>query len=368
MKILYITTVGSTMDFFIAFIRQLLRQGHTVDIACGSPGELPPCYREWGCGVYPLSCSRSPLKPGNRAAVREIRQIVSEQGYDLVHCHTPVAAACTRLACRTLRKTGTKVYYTAHGFHFYQGAPLKNWLLYYPVEWLCSFWTDTLITINTEDYRRAEKHLHAGRTVYVPGVGVNTALFRERTGGQRIREELGIGSRFLLLSVGELNENKNHRAVIRAAAGMDLVYVIAGDGPLRSTLKKTAEEAGTEVVLPGYQSDIAAFYAAADAYILPSLREGLNVSLMEAMASGLPCLAGRIRGNTDLLDEAGGYLFDPKDSDEIRRDLLYLLASENRAAMGAYNQRKIRSFDIAVVNRQLMDLYNGNTAASGRPG
>ena len=361
MKILYITTVGSTMDFFISFIRELIRRGHTVDIACGSPEEVSACYREWGCGIYPLSCSRSPLKPGNYTAVRELKKLVSEKDYDLVHCHTPVAAACARLACRPFRKKGLKVYYTAHGFHFYTGAPLKNWLAYYPAEWLFSFWTDTLITINTEDYRRAAKSLHAKRTVYLPGVGIDTEKFSEHSDGQKIREELGIGNRFMLLSVGELNENKNHQAAIQAAAGENLVYVIAGDGPLRSTLKETAEKVGTAVILPGYRSDISAFYDAADAYILPSLREGLNVSLMEAMASGLPCLAGRIRGNTDLLDKAGGYLFNPKDTDEIRREIRHLLTAENRPEMGAHNREKIRMFDSALVNTMLMNIYEENS-------
>ena len=153
MKILYVTTIGNTMGFFTSIVEELLKAEHTVDVATNlNIGKLPDCYREWGCKIYPISCTRSPFNKGTIAAIKEIRKIVREGDYDIVHCHTPIAAMCTRLACRKLRKNGLKVFYTAHGFHFYKGAPLKNWLLYYPIECLCAHWTDTLITINREDH------------------------------------------------------------------------------------------------------------------------------------------------------------------------------------------------------------------------
>ena len=188
MKILYITTVGGTMCFFTSFIRQLLDDGNTVDIATNeSTGSLvPSCYREWGCNIYQLSCTRSPLDiRANLRTIGEIKKIVKEGEYDIVHCHTPIAAMCTRIACYSLRKKlGLRVFYTAHGFHFFTGAPVKNWLLYYPVEWIYSWWTDVLITINKEDYKRASTHLHAKKTVYIPGVGIDTAKFAPPPNGR----------------------------------------------------------------------------------------------------------------------------------------------------------------------------------------
>ena len=155
MKILYITTIGLTMGFFNAFIRQLLDNGNVVEIATNeSDAKVPAYYREWGCKIYPISCSRSPLDIGNIKAIWQIRNIVKENRYEIVHCHTPIAAMCTRIACSPLRTDKTKVYYTAHGFHFYDGAPLKNWMLYYPIEKFLSRCTDVLITINKEDYKR----------------------------------------------------------------------------------------------------------------------------------------------------------------------------------------------------------------------
>lgn len=360
MRILYITTIGETMRFFSSLIEELVRDGNTIDIAtneCGGETPVNHLYKNLGCRVYPISCSRSPFDAGNFKAIEEIREIVKNGGFDIVHCHTPIAAACTRLACKPLRKNGVKVIYTAHGFHFYKGAPKKNWLVYYPVEWLCSFWTDVLITINKEDFARAKKHLHAKRVKYVPGVGIDVAKFAERGKGRgKIRAEFGIkDNQKVLLSVGELNENKNHESVIRAIAGLDLVYIVVGRGELENKLRAVADEVGANVILTGFRADVADFYDAADAYILSSFREGLNVSLMEAMASALPCLCGRIRGNTDLIDENGGYLFDPHSVEEIRQAVKAVLQKSD--GMGSYNLQKVKKFDIHVVNRMIRDIY-----------
>ena len=351
------------MRFFQSFIRELLDEGHTVDIATNEhDSKVPACYREWGCTVYPIHTSRSPLNRGNVKAIKQIKQLVKEQQYDLVHCHTPIAAMCTRLACRKARKKGTRVFYTAHGFHFYTGAPLKNWLMYYPVEKLCARWTDVLITINEEDYARAQKKMKAKRVEYVPGVGIDLNKFAQNAADKsEKRKELGIPEdATLLLSVGELNENKNHETVIRAIADLDVYYVIAGRGGLQEHLQAVIDEMGMthRVKLLGFRTDVAELYCAADAYILPSHREGLNVSIMEAMASGLPVLCSRIRGNTDLISSEGGMLFDSHRVDECRAAIEAVTASD-RGTLGAHNAEKVRRFSLAEVNRQMFELIQG---------
>lgn len=339
------------MHFFIELIRELVNEGHSVDIATNEEiSKVPIEYREMGCAIHHIDCERSPFARGNVRAVAQIRELVDDGGYDIVHCHTPVAAACTRLACRGARRHGARVIYTAHGFHFYAGAPLRNWLLYFPVEWALSWVTDVLITINHEDYDRARRHLHARRTEYVPGVGVDLEKFRESGDGERIRKEFGIGDKFMLLSVGELNENKNHAAVIEAIVGLDLVYVIVGRGELESQLRARAEKLGVHVILTGFRSDVVDFYAAANAYILPSLREGLNVSLMEAMASGLPVMCLPIRGNIDLVrDEESGLLVENEPGSIAKGisrlmenpELTYRLAGASCVSIGEYGFDKV---------------------------
>lgn len=362
MRILYTTTVGVTMRFFETFVRELLDAGHTVDIACNCIGyKIPECYEQWGCKIYQIPWSRSPLRTGNLTAVRRIREIARENNYDLVHCHTPIAAACTRLACRGLRKGGLKLFYTAHGFHFYDGAPLKNWLIYFPVEWLCAHWTDTLITINRDDYDFALRRLRAHRIEYVPGVGIDTQRFCGSAGERAaIRGELGVPQDAeLLLSVGELNENKNHETAIKAVAGMNVYYAIVGSGGRRSALESLVSELGLSerVKFLGFRADVDRLYCAADLFVFPSFREGLSVSLMEAMAAGLPCAVSRIRGNVDLIDEDGGTLFDPHSADNCRAALSEAL-KKDAGALGEHNRQKIRNFSSAAVNKQMTALYS----------
>lgn len=366
MKILYITTIGVTMNFFKSFIKELLDEGHTVDIAANiSNSKIPDCYTEWGCRVYPLSCSRSPLDVSNLMAVNEIKQLVSGNKYDIVHCHTPVAAMCTRLACRKARKQGTRVFYTAHGFHFYKGAPLKNWLLFYPVEKMCAHLTDVLITINKEDYERAKKKLKAKKIAYVPGVGIDLDKFaRNSVETSSIREELNIPKdATLLLSVGELNENKNHQVVINAMAKLNnpnIYYMIAGRGNHEERLKKLAETLGLKnrVFLLGYRNDVNKLYAETDIFVFPSFREGLSVSVMEAMASGLPVTCSHIRGNIDLIDENGGVLFDPFNVSDCEAAIKKMMSADLQQ-MGAYNLEKINQFSLNSINIQMSDIIRG---------
>ena len=367
MRILYVTTIGITMRFFKTFIRRLLDEGYEVDIATNeAEAVVPECYREWGCRVYPIETSRSPLSAGNIKAIRQLKTLVEKEHYDIVHCHTPIAAMCTRLACRKARKNGTKVLYTAHGFHFFKGAPLTNWLLFFPIEWMCSFFTDVLITINKEDYAFSKKHLHAKKNYYVPGVGLNTTAFSEVVvDKQKKREEMGVSQdATVLISVGELNENKNQEVVIRAMAKIqnkNLHYFLAGVGEKDEYLKTVAKECGVSgrVHLLGFRKDIKELLAASDIFCFPSKREGLPVSLMEAMAAGLPCIASKIRGNVDLIkNERNGFLVNPEDVDGFAKAIQKL--SEDKAlreAMKENNKNDVKKFDSEAIAGLTQAIY-----------
>lgn len=363
MKILYITTIGGTMGFFKSFIRRLLDEGHTVEIATNEKdSKVPECYREWGCAVHGIDTTRFPFDLDNVRAVGQIRKLAEEGKYDIVHCHTPIAAVCTRLACRNVRGKGTEVFYTAHGFHFYKGGPLKDWLMYYPVEKFCSRFTDVLITINMEDYALARKKMKAGRVEYVPGVGIDLSGFGLSAFDRTVkRRELDVPEdAVVLLSVGELDATKNHETVIRAIAGLDVYYLIAGKGDLRDHLQGVIDGLGLSgrVKLLGYRTDMAELYRAADVYVLPSTREGLNVSVMEAMASGLPVACSRIRGNTEMVDENGGALFSPQSVEECR-DAIRRLSADSclRRKMAEANLEAVKRFGVIRINEQMDRLY-----------
>ena len=362
MKILYVTTVGTTMEFFEDEFKHLIEQGHTVELACSSSWDYKNSIAKLGLKRYDVPFSRSPISLSNIKAYHQLKKIILNNKYDIVHCHTPNAAAITRLVCRRLRKNGIKVVYTAHGFHFYKGAPLINWLVFYPIEWICSHWTDVLLTMNSEDYTLAKNKLKAKNVDYVPGVGIDLGKF----GNKAIniddkKTKLGLDKdSIVLLSIGELNENKNHETVIKALEGLNVVYMIAGKGDKEQRLLDIAKEVGIEknFKLLGYRNDIPELLEIADAFVFPSYREGLSVSLMETMASSKPAIVSRIRGNIDLIDENGGALFNPCSVEECRRAILSVTKAD-RKRMGQYNKEKVKKFSIEAVLQKIDEVYGG---------
>lgn len=351
------------MGFFKSFIKELLDEGHTVDIATNEEEErVQDYYRDWGCKIYPLSCSRNPLKKGNIDAIQQIKTLVGKGQYDIVHCHTPIAATCTRLACRKAREKGIKVIYTSHGFHFYEGAPWKNWLLFFPIEWVCAYWTDVLITINKEDYALAQKKMHAKRVEYMPGVGITVEKFVNTVVNKiEKRTEIGVPENaFLLLSVGELNTNKNHEIVIRAISELNdksVHYAIAGEGELEEHLRRLVKELGLEGQshLLGYRNDVAELYKVADGFVLPSYREGLSVSLMESLASGLPVICSNIRGNTDMVEDGvTGYWANPFEARTFAESICKL---KNSNTFYETCIKAGQKFDAKSINQKMHVIY-----------
>lgn len=354
MKILYVATIGGFMPFFKSLVKQLIEDGNEVDFAANqSSSQVPEYYKEWGCKVFDISCSRSPFSLGNIKAIKQIRALA--KNYDIVHCHTPLAGMSTRFACRKLRKQNNLiVIYTAHGFHFYKGAPLKNWLLFYPIEKLCSRWTDVLITINKDDYAFAKKKMKTKVVEYVPGVGIDTNRFvLSNVDKYKKRDEINISrDAFMILSVGELNKNKNHQIVLRAIAKSkrsNIHYVIAGVGDQLENLNKLASELGVHLHLLGYRSDVIDLYKSADLYVLPSIREGLNVSIMEAMACNCPVIASKIRGNIDMVPAEN--CFCPFSENEI----VELIDKDK-----IINSDFVKKIDVKIINQKMKELYGIN--------
>jgi len=366
MKILYVTTVSSTTNFFFSHVNMLIDQGHSVDFACNVNKPIDQSLLNRGCKVFQINFSRSPLDKTNIKSVKEIKKLLQDNLYDIVHVHTPVAAAVTRLAAIKLRKNGLRVIYTAHGFHFFMGAPLNNWLFYYPVEKYLSRYTDILITINQEDYERAKRNLNAKQIEYVPGVGIDINKFQNvAVDKEKKRVELGIAKEaYVMLSVGELNENKNHSTVIRALKSVNnpnITYIICGQGPLEEKLKDLIKELdlSSQVKLLGYRSDIPEILKASDLFVFPSRREGLSVSLMEAMMSGLPIVCSKIRGNTDLVEEGkGGYLVTPNDIEGFASAIETMVNNNERAKRFVkYNTIRIVEFSDEKVLERMARIY-----------
>ena len=181
----------------------------------------------------------------NIIAYKQLKEIFRRNHYEIVHCHTPIGGVLARIIANKYRNKNAKVLYTAHGFHFYKGAPLKNWLLYFPVEWILSFSTDILITINKEDFALAKRCMRAKKVKYIPGVGIDRSKYScnslTNMEKRKIRNDIGINNdEIMLLSVGELSTRKNHEIVIKAIHKLNnkrIKYYICGQGDLENHLQ-----------------------------------------------------------------------------------------------------------------------------------
>jgi len=371
--LVYASVASMIQQFNMNNIRLLLKKGYQVDVACNmeqgstiSQSKIEEMKNElegMGVTVYHISIPRSIFKIVDIIkSLIKTKKIINKNKYDLIHCHSPIGGMicrCAYFGSKIYKKS--KLIYTAHGFHFYKNAPLVNWMLFYPIEKICSYVTDVLITINLEDYEFAQRKMKAKEVQYVPGVGIDTKRNELRVCDRDAKRlELGIPrDATVLISVGELNQNKNHEIVIRALNEIkdkSLYYVIVGKGSRRQYLEELTEELELKehVKMIGYRSDVMELYMSSDICIFPSYREGLSVALMEAMSCGLPCIASRIRGNVDLIDENGGKLFDPQDVLSCAKCITNISDLREK---GNYNMHKVRSFDLEAVMMKMQSIY-----------
>ena len=362
-KVLFLGTVYRMhmMVFHLPYMQWFQQQGYEVHLCCcnDTDGPIQPPY----CDRYiDLPFSRSPFSKQNFQVYRRLKQLMDKEDYALIHCNTPVGGMLGRLAARSSRKKGTRVVYTAHGFHFFTGAPLKNWLLFYPVERWLSRYTDLLITINREDEARA-RHFHAGKVALVSGVGVDISRFEATVDRAAVRSGLGIAvDAPTLICVGEHSARKNHETVVRAAAMVKESQVLfCGVGEKQGELETLARELGIadQVHFLGFRSDIPSLLTASDVFVFPSWQEGLPVAQMEAMAAGLPCVVSNVRGNRDLINQGdGGYLCAPGNAAAFAGAIQTLLNDPAlRRRMGERNRREMQKYSLKAVLDEMSALY-----------
>lgn len=318
--------------------------------------------------IHNVDLDRSPYSIRNIKAYKQIVKIIRDEKIDYIHCNTPVGGILGRLAGKKCMVK--KVIYQVHGFHFYKGAPKKNWILYYTVEKWLAHYTDILLTINREDYELADSKMKlrdGGKVYYVPGVGIDMSRYDMGDfSREQKRSELGLNSEDVaLISMGDLIKRKNYDVSIRAVAEAKndkIHYFICGKGPEEEALKKLASELGVseQIHFLGFRSDIKELLAASDIFLFTTKQEGLPRSMMEAMASGLPCIASRIRGNTDLLENTdGGYLCDTDDVSAYAEKLNLLASDEGaRKLMGKNNLVTIQKFSTDTVVGVLRRIYS----------
>ena len=368
-RVLIVATVVKThiMQFHIPTLKLFKEMGWETAVAARNDYANPEdCQIPYCDHFYDVPFERVPFMPQNAACYKQLKTIIDQGDYQIVHCHTPVGGVLGRLAARNARKNGTRVLYTAHGFHFYRGAPLKNWLMYYPVERVCAGFADAVVTINKEDWHLAKKQFKNTSVFYLPGMGVDIDAYSRTDGCEKdYRKALGFdeGDK-LILSVGEVNDNKNQKTILEAmtlSQLADVHYLIVGDGNRRIQTEAYAAELNVKdrVHFLGFRNDIAALLHIADVFVFPSYREGLPVSVMEAMAAGVPVVASRIRGNVDLIEDGvNGFLVAPEDAQGYAECIRKLLNNPSLAEeFRNQSLEKIKAYDTGLVIDKLKEIY-----------
>lgn len=303
---------------------------------------------------------------GNIRSIRQLRQIFRDNDFAFIHVHSPLGSILGRLVAKQFK---IPTIYTAHGFHFFKGGPKSGWLFFFPIEWLFSFITNTVITINNEDYVFAKKYLHANNVVGINsnGVDVLNALKVSEDEKKRkrsvFRQQFNIPEEaFVISSVGELSTRKNHSLVLEALNLLEeserkkIYYIIAGTGDEKSNLLNFANSIGfiDNFLLLGYQSDIHSLNFASDISILPSLREGLGIAGLDATVDGTWLLGTKFGGVSDYLShDVNGWLIDPRNPFELKRCLEKLLQNK-RLSMG---NELLLKFDNTSVDKKMIDTY-----------
>ncbi len=358
-------------QFHKPLIGLLKEQGHEVHVAAwDNLAEKDGLQLENVDRFFNIPFQRSPFSPKNMAAYRQLRRVVEAGGYDIIHCNTPAVGVLTRLAARRSRKVqGTRVFYTAHGFHFFRGAPLLYWLLYYPVEKFMCRYTDTLITINKEDSQLVQSRFRV-HSFHLHGVGADSARFHpvSEEEKQALRQQLGLPQEdHLILCVGELIPRKNMFTLIRVAELLvprmpRIRFLIAGNGPMAGKLQELIHQLKLEehVCLLGYKRRVQQYMQAADIVVSCSLQEGLGLNLVEGMMCGKPVVAADNRGHREFVQEGVSGFLVPLTQDEAYTERLLQLLSDRalcermaRAAIEA-----AQPFSVSRVRPELAGLYN----------
>ncbi|BES66426.1 glycosyltransferase family 4 protein [Gottschalkiaceae bacterium SANA] len=372
-KVLFVATVVKThiMPFHIPYLEWFKRKGYEVHVCARNDYEnREDCVIPYCDHFHEIPFSRSPFKPNNLLSYLKLKRIMDRNDYEIIHCHTPMGGVLGRLAGRKAHRRGTKMVYTAHGFHFFKGAKWINWKLYYPIEKYLAHLTDCLITINQEDYRNAvNRGFKAKKIVYVPGVGVDFNRFTWQTPDKKagLRRQYGFEDEaFILVYAGEFTYRKHQDLLIKAANELKsqipkLVILLAGRGQLQSEYEKMIADLGVDdqVKILGFRDDVDKLMLLADVAVSASRQEGLPVNVMEAMATALPLVVTDCRGNRDLVtDGENGYVCDIDDVDCFVTAIENLHASSDLCRQfGLQNLSRVQQYSLAVIVDSMEKVY-----------
>ena len=362
-KVLFTATVDShILCFHLPFLKLFKENGYEVHVATNGDEEIPYCDKK-----IKISFERSPFKINNLKAINELRKIINEEKYDIIHTHTPMGSVVTRLAAKKARKKyNTRVIYTAHGFHFYKGAPKINWLLFYPVEKYLSKYTDTLITINKEDYELAKRKFKKCKDIeYVPGVGIDENKFNikmTKKEKNELRESLGLkDDDFILTYIARLDKNKNQGFLIEVMRELlkthdNIHLLLVGPDELNGFYQKQAKDLLNNIHFLGFRRDIAKILSITDISVSSSLREGLPVNIIEAMIMSLPIVAIDARGVRDLVkNNENGFIVNNNCLEFVKS--IEKIYKHEICDYQKYNKEKSKNYLLSKIMIDMKEIY-----------
>ena len=369
-KVLFSATVDShILQFHLPFLKLFKEKGYEVHVATNGDEEIPYCDVK-----HKVCFERSPFKLNNLKAIGQIKKICEKEQFDIIHTHTPMGSVVTRLgAIKSRRKFKTRVIYTAHGLHFFKGAPLKNWLIFYPVEKFLSKYTDTLILINQEDYDLCKRKFKKCRDIqYVPGVGIDEEKFNfEMTKKEKkeLRESLGLKEKdFVMIYPAELSKRKRQIWLINSIEKLlkehnDIHLLLPGKDSLNGECQKLVKSLGLEnqIHFLGYRKDIPKLLKISDISVSTANQEGLPVNIMEAMYVGLPIVASDCRGNRDLvIDGKNGFLINLMECKHFVDSIEKIYKSRYVSSkLGNESQYIIKLYLLSVIIEKINNIYFG---------
>ncbi len=294
--------------FLLPYVKMYKDNGYEVHIITNGNNDFKNCDKK-----IKVPMVRNPYNIKNIKAYFQLKKNFNTEKYDVVNSHTPIGGVLARLAAKKIKKNGSKIIYTVHGFHFFKGAPTYNNIFYFAVEKILSKYTNDIVTMNKEDYNLAKEKFKTN-VHHSFGIGINSSNFDAEISNKDkndLRKKLGLKTTdIILVYVAELSIRKNQGMLLQVIKKLNeennkYKLLLIGEDSLNGYYQKLSLELGIQnnVIFLGYKKNINKYLKISNIFVSTSTQEGLPMCILEAMASKLPVVATNCRGNRDLLNK-----------------------------------------------------------------